>query len=243
MNNRHYQNQALFFNSEFSKNSKYRLSAWNSSYIRRIKNYMLKDNFKGKSLLDIGAGGAYVTIEMAKIGLNVIALDLSEVAINNIEKYKSRFKLQNVVPIKSNAIELPFKDNYVDYIIANAVLEHIPDETKAIHEWKRILKSGGRMMVVVPLKFRYVWPPLWPINYIRDKQIGHLRRYDLKDLKNKFKMKVIARFYTGHLIKTLWVIYSVLFNSHVLDEKIEIIDEKGKNKQYGASNIVVIFEK
>lgn len=165
-------------------------------------------------MLDIGAGSAYVTIEMAKIGLKVIALDLSRVALNNI-----------------------------DYIVANAVLEHIYYETKAIDEWKRVLKPGGMIMITVPLKYRYVWPFLWLINYIHDKQIGHLRRYDLNDLRSKFKMKIVFYLYTGHLIKAIWVIFSILFNTDIFNEQVEVIDEKKKDKCYGASNIIVIFEK
>lgn len=241
--NKHYEHQAVYFNSEFSKKSSYQLVAWNKSYIERIKKYLLKDSFRGKTLLDIGAGGAYVTVEMAKMELKVIALDFSKSAIDNIKRYKSRFKLNNITTIHANAEQLPLKSESVDYIVANAILEHLPNETQAIHEWKRVLKPGGRIMVTVPLKYRYVWPFLWPINYIHDKQIGHLRRYDLKDLNNTFDMEVVTHFYTGHLLKAFWVIYSVLFNSDVFDERVEILDKKGKYKRYGASNIVVIFEK
>lgn len=240
---RHYENQARVFNSEFSKRTKYELLAWNKSYIEKIKRDLIDGNSKGRTLLDIGAGDAYVTIEMAKMGLKVIALDLSQVAINNINRYKSELNLKNITTVNSNVEELFLKNKSVDYIVANAILEHIQDEKKAIYEWKRVLKPRGRMMVTVPLRFRYVWPFLWPPNYIHDKQIGHLRRYDLNDLKNKFDMRVIAHFYTGHLIKAFWVIYSILFNAHFFDEQMEIIDDKGKNRRYGASNIVVIFEK
>lgn len=239
----HYKGQIHYFNSEYSKACTYTLLAWNKSYIKKIKNFLLRNKFKKKTLLDIGAGGAYVTIEMAKIGLKVIALDISKVVLSNIERYKSELKLKNITTLLSNAEELPLKNESVDYIVANAVLEHLPYETKAINEWKRVLKPKGRMMITVPIKFRYVWPFLWPVNYIHDKQIGHLRRYDLETLKERFNMKVVKHFYTGHLIKALWFIISVLFKVNTFDEIIESIDEKGTNKVYGSSNIVVIFEK
>lgn len=56
-------------------------------------------------------------------------------------------------------------------------------------------------------------------------------------------MRIVRYFYTGHLIKAFWVIFSVLFNTYLFDEIIESIDEKGTDKVYGSSNIVVIFEK
>lgn len=243
ISNKHYKHQARYFYKEFSKKTQYKLLSWNRAYIRRIEENILKNNFKNKTLLDIGAGSAYVTVEMAKKGLKVIALDLSEAAIDNIKRYKSEFKLKNIKTICSNAEKLPFENESIDYIIANAILEHIQNETQAIYEWKRVLKPGGLMMITVPLKYRYVWPFFWLINYIHDKQIGHLRRYDLNDLKNKFNMKTVTHFYTGHLTKALWVIYSIIFSSHVFDDKVEEIDERGKCKRFGASNIVAIFQK
>ena len=238
----HYDNQVRVFNSEYSKASVYTLLSWNKSYIKKIKNFLLNDQFKNKTLLDIGVGGAYVTIEMAKIGLKVIALDMSNIVLSNVEKYKSDLKLKNINTIRSNAEELPLRDKSVDYIVANAVLEHLPHEAKAISEWKRVLKPRGRIMITVPIKFRYVWPFLWPVNFIHDKQIGHLRRYDLETLKKRFNMRIVKHFYTGHLIKAFWFIFSVLFKVHTFDEIIESIDEKGTDKVYGSSNIVVIFE-
>lgn len=241
--NNHYEGQVNYFNSEYSKASTYTLLAWNKSYIKKIKNFLLKNKFKNRTLLDIGAGGAYVTIEMARIGLKVIALDISEVVLANIERYKSDLKLINITTIHSNAEQLPLKNESVDYIVANAVLEYLPNEAKAINEWKRVLKPKGRIMITVPIKFKFVWPFLWPINFIHDKQIGHLRRYDFETLKKRFNMRIVKYFCTGHLIKAFWVIFSVLFNINTFDEIIESIDEKGMNKLYGSSNIVMIFEK
>jgi ubiquinone/menaquinone biosynthesis C-methylase UbiE len=38
---------------------------------------------------------------------------------------------------------LPFEDNQYDVILCNHVLEHIPDDTKAMQELYRVLKPGG----------------------------------------------------------------------------------------------------
>ncbi len=239
----HYEYQVRVFNSEYSKASVYTLSPWNKSYIKKIKNFLLNKQSENKILLDIGVGGGYITIEMAKMGLKIISLDMSNVVLDNIKKYKSDLKLKNITTINSNAEEIPLKDESVDYIVANAVLEHLPNEAKAINEWKRVLKPKGRIMITVPIKFKFVWPFLWPVNFIHDKQIGHLRRYDLETLEKRFNMKVVKHFYTGHLIKAFWFIFSVIFKVNTFDEIIESIDEKGVNKVYGSSNVVVIFEK
>lgn len=243
MLNKHYKHQEKFFNGRFSKKREYKLVPWNKSYIQRIKNHMLKKDFKGKTLLDIGAGDGYVTIEMAKMGLKVIALDLSQTALDNISRYKVQFNLPNITLIHGSAEEIPIKNNSVDYIVANAILEHLPNEAESIFEWKRVLKKGGRIIIVVPLSYKYLWPFFWLPNYIHDKKFGHLRRYSLESIKNKFQMKEITHLYTGHLLKTLWVILTLISGSEMFDEKLEIIDNKKGDQRYGASNIAVILEK
>jgi SAM-dependent methyltransferase len=47
--------------------------------------------------------------------------------------------------------KLPFKDAAYDFIYASHVLEHIPDDRKAISEIRRILKPGGIAVLPVPV--------------------------------------------------------------------------------------------
>jgi ubiquinone/menaquinone biosynthesis C-methylase UbiE len=238
----HYKQQLAYYEKEFSANSEYKLAAWQESYIERIKNFLLDKDFQKKRLIDIGTGSGYVAIEMAKLGINVIACDLSPQAIKNLQKYKKGLSLHSLQLIVCNAEKISLKDNTVDYILANAILEHMPNEKETIREWRRILKPGGKMFVTVPLSLKYVWPFLWLINIFYDKRLGHLRRYDLKSLKEKFRLKVFKVFYTGHLVKVLGVIFSELIRTHRFDEFLEKQDSKKQDIQYGANNISVIFQ-
>mgnify|MGYP000951185984 CR=1 FL=1 len=52
--------------------------------------------------------------------------------------------------VKADICNLPFKDNQYDVILCNHVLEHIPDDTKAMQELYRVLKPGGRVIMVEP---------------------------------------------------------------------------------------------
>jgi SAM-dependent methyltransferase len=45
---------------------------------------------------------------------------------------------------------LPFKDGELDYVVASHNLEHYPDLQQTLGEWKRVLKKGGILGVVVP---------------------------------------------------------------------------------------------
>jgi len=52
--------------------------------------------------------------------------------------------------VKADICSLPFKDNEFDVVLCNHVLEHIPDDTKAMQELYRILKPGGRGIFQIP---------------------------------------------------------------------------------------------
>ncbi|MFA7444380.1 MAG: methyltransferase domain-containing protein [Flavobacteriaceae bacterium] len=52
--------------------------------------------------------------------------------------------------VKADICNLPFKDEEFDVILCNHVLEHIPDDTKAMQELYRILKKGGMAILQIP---------------------------------------------------------------------------------------------
>lgn len=52
--------------------------------------------------------------------------------------------------VKADICNLPFDDNSYDIIFCNHVLEHIPDDTKAMQELFRVLKPGGMAILQIP---------------------------------------------------------------------------------------------
>lgn len=52
--------------------------------------------------------------------------------------------------VKADICNLPFEENSFDVILCNHVLEHIPDDTKAMMELYRILKPGGWGILQIP---------------------------------------------------------------------------------------------
>lgn len=52
--------------------------------------------------------------------------------------------------VKADICNLPFNDNTYDVIFCNHVLEHIPDDTKAMQELYRVLKPGGIAILQIP---------------------------------------------------------------------------------------------
>ncbi len=55
-----------------------------------------------------------------------------------------------IADVKADICNLPFEDNNFDVILCNHVLEHIPDDKKAMQELFRVLKPGGWGIFQIP---------------------------------------------------------------------------------------------
>lgn len=79
---------------------------------------------------------------------------------------------------------LPFRDNSFDVVICSEVLEHIPDDEKAILELIRIVKPGKMLAVSVPR----AWPEriCWQLSAeYHNADMGHVRIYSKKKILEK----------------------------------------------------------
>lgn len=54
--------------------------------------------------------------------------------------------------VLADICDLPFEDNEFDFILCNHVLEHIPEDQKAMQEIYRVLKPGGTAILQIPLE-------------------------------------------------------------------------------------------
>ncbi|THD31700.1 class I SAM-dependent methyltransferase [uncultured Flavobacterium sp.] len=64
--------------------------------------------------------------------------------------YTTTDLLSPLADVKADICNLPFEDNSYDVIFCNHVLEHIPDDTKAMQELFRVLKPGGMGIFQIP---------------------------------------------------------------------------------------------
>jgi len=66
-------------------------------------------------------------------------------------KYTTTDLHSPLADVKADICALPFEDNSYDLILCNHVLEHIPNDLKAMSELYRVLKKGGTLIAQVPL--------------------------------------------------------------------------------------------
>lgn len=102
---------------------------------------------KGKSLLEIGCGMGYDSLEFIRRGVRVTAVDLSPRAV---EFCRRHFDVVNADADEirvDNALSLSFPDESFDAVWSNGVLHASGDTQKAIDEVFRVLKPGGRAII------------------------------------------------------------------------------------------------
>src|SRR5690606_20172628 len=93
---------------------------------------------------------------------NLFITRKKELHFEHEQAYNKRFRKQKnldytttdlespLADVKADICDLPFKDNEFDVILCNHVLEHIPDDTKAMQELYRILKPNGMAILQIP---------------------------------------------------------------------------------------------
>ena len=64
--------------------------------------------------------------------------------------YTTTDLLSPIADVKADICDLPFEDNSYDVILCNHVLEHIPNDTKAMQELYRVMKPGGYGIFQIP---------------------------------------------------------------------------------------------
>jgi SAM-dependent methyltransferase len=104
-------------------------------------------NFAGKRVLDIGSGNGYVLSRYAAAGARVCGVDLTRTAIGLCRR---RFELMKVPGqfMVGNAERLPFGDETFDCVCSMGVLHHTPDTGRAVSEVFRVLRPGGRVILM-----------------------------------------------------------------------------------------------
>lgn len=111
----------------------------------------------GERVLDLGCGAGRHAFECARRGARVVALDSDSVELKGVAGLMAAMAEAGEttsetasIEVQADAIALPFDDDTFDRVIASEVLEHVPDDARAMAELARVLKPSGRMAVTVP---------------------------------------------------------------------------------------------
>jgi SAM-dependent methyltransferase len=131
------------------------------------------------NVLEIGSGTGNISDYLLKDKSKVVLSDLqSEYCEYLSRRFSHRQSLVSVEQINLTDQDFENKHHYIlnsfDAVVAMNVIEHIDNDHLAITNFRKLLKTGGKLIILVP---SYKWL------YCRfDKELGHFRRYNRKSL-------------------------------------------------------------
>jgi ubiquinone/menaquinone biosynthesis C-methylase UbiE len=97
----------------------------------------------GERVVDVGCGPGYLCAEMAEAGAHVAGVDPSPSMLALAEKRGAGIEL-----VQGDALSLPFEDGSVDAAVSTQVYEYVADMPAALREVRRVLRAGGRLLVL-----------------------------------------------------------------------------------------------
>ncbi len=103
---------------------------------------------RGKQVLEIGTGNGAEGVMFARNGAHYTGVDLTEAALEATRKHFAVMGLTGTFQ-KENAEHLSFPDESFDWVFSHGVLHHTPNTQAAINEVYRVLKPGGRAIIML----------------------------------------------------------------------------------------------
>jgi len=152
--------------------------------------------FRGR-ILEIGAGGAWLSAEISKLPrvVEIIAIDTSAAQLKELAPKVFKVTKANagkITRMPGDYHLLDFPKNHFDFVLSSAVLHHASNIVQVLREAKRVLKPGGQLVAIRE--------PVWPLMKIksRSKMLAKLLEtgvnehfYTLSDYKEFFKQAAL----------------------------------------------------
>ncbi|MET0930765.1 MAG: class I SAM-dependent methyltransferase [Aeromicrobium sp.] len=141
--------------------------------------------------IDVGAGAGRHSYEALRRGAVVTAYDMDEVELKGVDDmFGAMVEVGEVPPGGSGEVkvgdilDMPYADGTFDVVLASEILEHVPEDDRAIAELVRILAPGGILAITVPR-----WLPeriCWALSdEYHANEGGHIRIFKADELQAK----------------------------------------------------------
>jgi len=202
------------------------------------------------NILDIGSGVGTIDFYLASKNNYVTSIELSQSAIQIAKENAKLLKVEKYINfIEGDFIKTKINIKF-DLVTCSEVLEHLKEDQKALKKINSLLNKDGTLILSVPT----VNSPLYKWGLLKDfdKEVGHLRRYNEKDLKQMLKdssFRVIQITKREGIIRNSLFVYKIfnvivrLANKFpVISDLITFIDDLSI-PIFGESNIYIEAKK
>ena len=101
----------------------------------------------GQRVLDAGCGEGYLARRLAALGADVVGIDACQGLIDAAEGLPPE-RPGSLSFTRASVDAIPAGDGYFDLVVCNHLFSHLQDPADAIHEFGRVLRSGGRLIIL-----------------------------------------------------------------------------------------------
>lgn len=164
--------ETIYFADEYSEDA----------YPQKLCNHISENYFSasagkqavhGGKLLDVGSGKGNHLVGFSRCGYEVYGLDKRKECVEILEDFT----------IKECDIEkdpFPYEDNTFDWVFSKSVLEHVWNTDNFLYETLRVLKPGGRAVLMTP-----AWESQYKLFW---DDYTHVKAFTRKSLQNAMKI-------------------------------------------------------
>jgi len=112
----------------------------------RRRALLLSEARSGERVLDLGCGAGRFVKALQEAGADPVGVELAEAALERARAVAPGAELHRL----EDDGTIPLGHHTVDLVWCSEVLEHAADAATLLHEARRVLKPGGRLLVTVP---------------------------------------------------------------------------------------------
>lgn len=168
-------------------------------------------DLRGKRVLDLGCGSGDAALYFASRGAESCCCDISQ-GMTDLVRKRAGMNNLTLHAETCGAESLSFPDNHFDYVYAHGVLHHVADRQLAYRDIRRVLKPGGAVYAVEPLKGN---PAIWIYRLMATKM-----RSDDEAPLSVGEVKNLARHFTDCRAQSFWLMTQSLFIKYYLVDRV-----------------------
>lgn len=200
----------------------------------KLRHVMRNVSLKNKFVLDAGCGSGAFSRALARKARRVVGIDINKFAVASAADKGGSFF------IPANIERIPFADSSFDVVVCLDALDHCLKPRDVVKEFSRVLKKGGKGIVIVQNHTRawrfveYMWD-----RFGKGREYGHVHvsRFDKGNIKDPFNVNgvMISDIYSIHHISPLLLVRKPWTYPDLVEKKIR--------KMMMGLSIVVVIEK
>lgn len=101
-----------------------------------------------KSILDVGSGAGQIAGHLLEFADRDAQITCTDLSAQMLRRARNRLKSSRPAFVVADVTALPFANGSFDGITCGYVLEHVPEPEKGLSEMSRVLRTGGRLLLL-----------------------------------------------------------------------------------------------